>query len=137
MAGIDAFGTTLQRGNGASPEVFAEIANVTNIGGPGLSRETLDVTAHDSPNGWREHKGGLKDAGEISLDINFDPSEHDTLLADFADDEARNYKLVFPDGTDWALKAILTGFEASAPHDDKLTASISLKVTGKPNFSPS
>lgn len=137
MAGLDAFGTQLQRGDGADPEVFAAIANVTDITPPGIERETYDVTAHDSPNGWREHTGGLKDGGEVEIEINYDPREHDTLIADFADSEPRNYKVVYPDTLgDWAFKAILTNFEPEAPHDDKLAASLTFKVSGEPTITP-
>lgn len=132
MAGIDAFGTELRRGDGGDPEAFVAIANVESIDGPGLEREELDVTAHDSPGQWREFVGGLKDAGEVTFDINYDPREHDTLTADFDDDDPRNYELAFPVGDPWELAAILTGFEPGAPHDDKLTASITLKLTGDP-----
>lgn len=137
MAGINGFGTELQRGDGTAPtEVFTAIGNTTNISGPGLSRETLDMTTHGSPDGWMEFLGGLKDAGEVSVDVNYDPAKHDMLVADFEDDKPRNYRLVFPDtaATTWAFKAILTGFEPEAPVDDKLAASLTFKVTGKPDL---
>jgi len=134
VAGIDGRGTTLQRGDGADPEVFTAIANVTSIEGPQMERETIDVTAHDTPNGWMEFVGGLKDAGEVELEINYDPAEHDALVADFDDEEPRNYRLVFPDSaaTTWQFKAILTEFSVEAPYDDKLVANVTFKVTGKP-----
>lgn len=137
MAGLDAFGTQLQRGNGAGPEVFTAIANVTDITPPGIERETIDVTTHGSPDQWREHIGGLKDGGEVSIDINYDPRVHDSLIADLDDPNPRNYKVVWP-GTlgDWAFKAILKGFEPEAPHDDKLAASLTYKVSGKPVLNP-
>lgn len=135
MAGLDAFGTQLERGDGAGTEVFTAIANVTNITPPGIERETYDVTAHDSPNGWREFVGGLKDGGEVEIELNYDPREHDTLVADFEDDAPRNYRIVFP-GTlgQWAFKAIMSGFESEAPHDDKLSATVTFKVSGKPTI---
>ncbi|MEU7617186.1 phage tail tube protein [Micromonospora rifamycinica] len=137
MAGIDGFGTQFKRGDGASPEVFTALANVTNIGGPGLSRETLDVTAHDSPDAWMEFTGSLKDGGEVSLDVNYDPALHDDLVADFDDDEPRNYKVTFPTSpaVNWGFGAVMTGFEPSAPYDDKLTATLTFKVSGKPTLS--
>ncbi|MEU0309784.1 phage tail tube protein [Streptomyces cyaneofuscatus] len=137
MAGLDAFGTQLQRGDGAGPEVFTAIANVTDITPPGIERETIDVTTHGSPDQWREHIGGLKDGGEVSIDINYDPRVHDSLIADLDDPNPRNYKVVWP-GTlgDWAFKAILKGFEPEAPHDDKLAASLTYKVSGKPVLNP-
>ncbi|MGH3599813.1 MAG: phage tail tube protein [Pseudonocardiaceae bacterium] len=136
MAGIDGFGTELARGDGESPEVFSAIANVTNIDGPELTRETLDVTAHDSPDEYMEFLGGLKDSGEVSLDVNYDPAEHDTLVTDFASTDPINYTLTFPEGTEWAFAAIMTGFKPSAPYDDKLAAEIKFKVTGKPTITP-
>lgn len=136
MSGIDGFGTTLSRGDGEASEVFTAIANVTSITPPALSRETIDVTAHDSADGYREYLGGLKDSGEVSADVNYDPSEHDTFVDDLDDTEPRNYKVTFPDGTVWAFSAILTGFEASAPMDDKLGASLTWKVNGKPTITP-
>ncbi|MFJ6659714.1 phage tail tube protein [Streptomyces sp. NPDC091377] len=134
MAGLDAFGTQLQRGDGASPgETFTPIASVSDITPPSLERETYDVSAHDSPDGWREFVGGLKDGGEVEIEINYDPREHDSLVDDFKDRSPRSYKIVWPDALgDWAFKAILTNFEPEAPHDDKLAASLTFKVSGKP-----
>jgi predicted secreted protein len=134
MAGIDAFGTQLLRGDGAGPEVFVKVADVTSLTPPGLSRETLDVTSHDSTDGWMEFVGGLKDPGEVSADVNYQPTEHDSLVGDFEDIKPRNYKIVFPDGTSWTFGALLTGFEPDAPYDDKLAASLTWKVTGKPTI---
>lgn len=137
MTGMDGFGTALARGNGAAPtEVFTNIAGVTNISGPGITRETFETTGHDSPGGYREFVGGLKDAGEVSLDVNYQPSVHDVFVEDLDDENPRNYNLVFPDGTEWAFPAIMTNFEVSAPFDDKLTATVTFKVTGKPEITP-
>ena len=136
MAGLDAFGTQLKRGDGATPtEVFTAIANVTDITPPALERETLDVTSHGSPDAWREHIGGLKDGGEVEIEINYDPREHDALVADLEDEDPRNYKVVWPKSLgEWSFAAILTNFEPEAPHDDKLAASLTFKVSGKPTI---
>jgi len=134
MAGLDAFGIALKRGDGGTPtEVFATIANVNSVKGPEIEREAYDVTAHDSADGWREFIGGLKDGGEVSIEVNYDPRVHDSLVSDFDDPQPRNYKMVFP-GTlgQWALKMLLTGFSQEAPVDDKLSAELTFKVSGKP-----
>jgi predicted secreted protein len=136
MSGINAFGTHLQRGDGASTEVFTTLADVTSLSPPKIKRDTLDVTSHDSVDGWQEFVGGLKDPGEVSADVNYQPTEHDVLVEDFEDAKPRNYKIVFPDGTIWAFGAILTGFEPDAPYDDKLAATLTWKVSGKPTITP-
>lgn len=137
MSGINGFGTAFQRGDGAGPEVFTSVADTTNISGPGLSRETIDVTSHSSPDAWMEFIGGLKDGGEVSLDVNYAPAMHDVLIGDFDDVDPRNYRVVFPDPdtTTWSFKAVMTGFESEAPYDDKLAATITFKVSGKPTIS--
>ncbi|MGW3724836.1 phage tail tube protein [Streptomyces sp. NPDC000851] len=138
MSGLDAYGIALKRSDMATPTpTFATIGNVTSVSGPEIERETYDVTAHDSVDGWREFIGGLKDGGEVSLEVNYDPRKHDALVADFEDATPRNYKLVFPQslGT-WDLKLILTGFSQEAPVDDKLTAELTFKVSGKPVITP-
>lgn len=137
MAGLDGFGTQLRRGDNATPEVFTTIADITSLSPPGMSRETLDVTSHGSPDGWMEFIGGLKDGGEVSADVNYAPTNHDFLAADFSDRDPRTYQVVFPDqaATTWTFEAILTGFEPDAPYDDKLSASLTWKVSGKPTLS--
>jgi predicted secreted protein len=140
VAGLDGFGAELRRGDGATPtEVFTPIAEATNFSGPGLERDTYDVTTHQSPNRWREFIGGLKDAGEIEVDVNYDPTVHDTLVADLNDSAPRNYEMAWPTEpeTVWSIQAILTGFEPEAPHDDKLAASLTFKITGEPTLDES
>lgn len=137
MAGVDAFGTTLSRGGGElTTEIFTPIANLSSVSGPGISRETLDVTAHDSPGRYMEFVGSAIDGGEVSADLNWDPSLPTTalLLADLEIPTPVNYQIAFPDGKKFSAALLITGFEPSAPYDDKLTASLTFKVTGKPTF---
>ncbi|MEU8264914.1 phage tail tube protein [Micromonospora sp. NPDC048999] len=139
MSGVDAFGTQFKRGDGKSPEAFTAIANVTSISGPERSRETIDVTNHGSPDGWKQYIGSLKDGGEVSLDLNYDPAEdtHD-LDDDFDDDAPRSYQIVILPGTEnehtWSIKGILTKVGDEFPYDDKMGRSITIKVSGKPTL---
>lgn len=137
MSGNNAFGTSLSKGDGAETEVFTAVGNVTSVSGLSLSRESIDVTAHDSTDGWREHIPGLKDGGEVTVDLNFDPNEHVELgLDDFALDANSNWELAFPTGAKWEFSGHVTSDESDAPHDGKLSGSITVKVSGKPTFVP-
>lgn len=136
---VDAFGTALQRSDMTSSPTFTEVANVTSISGPSLSREAYETTAHDQTDAYREFIGGLKDGGEVSLELDFDFGEgtHDNstgLISDLDDTTNRDYKLVFPDTSEFAFEAILTGLEFDAPVDGKLTASATFKISGKPEL---
>jgi len=142
MANIAAYGIALKQGDGGSPESFTDIAQVVNLGGPSLKLDPLDVTNHGSTSGWREFIGGLLDAGEVTLELNYDPAEgtHDAttgLIADMTARTVRNFQLVFPDSgsTLWSFAALVTGFEIGAPVDGKLTASATLKLSGQPTLS--
>lgn len=136
MAGKDAFGAALLRSDMTSTPTFDEVASVTALSGPGLSRDTNEVTAHDSPDQYKEFIGSLKDGGEVSMDINWDPEQttHADLLADFEDTVPRDYKLSLPVATttEWAFSAIMTGFDPTQNPDGKLEASVTFKITGKP-----
>ena len=138
---ISAFGTLLKIGDGGSPESFTTIAEVTNIGGPSLSLDPIDVTNHSSTGGWKEFIGGLLDGGEVSFEINYDPvgATHDAstgLIADMSARTVRNFQLVFPDtgNTTWSFSALVTAFQPSEPIDNKLSASVTLKVSGQPTL---
>jgi len=139
MARLGSHTVELQKGDGASPEVFtANVAQVLSIGGPSLSRETIDTTAADAADDWRTFIASYIDGGEISLEINYDPDEATHaptagILEAFASNVATNYRIQFPTSpvTTWSFSAICVGFESSAPHDGVLTASVTYKVLGK------
>lgn len=50
------------------------IAGVGDLTGPEISVNPIDVTSHDSPDGFAEFRGGLADAGEVGFELFFDPN---------------------------------------------------------------
>ncbi len=141
MSGLAGFGTMFQVGDGASPETFTTVADVSDISGPSISLNAIDVTTHDSTDGWAEFVGGVIDAGEVSFDINFDPAEttHQNLRTLLTNRAVNNFRIVFPTSpvTTWQFAGLVTSYEVNAPVDDKLSASITIKITGKPQFTVS
>lgn len=136
------YGTLFKIGDGATPtETFTTVAEVSNIGGPGLSLDTAEATHHGSTGGWKEYVATLLDGGEVSLDLNYIPTaatQNNTtgLLYDMTHRTLRNFKLVFPDigGTTWSFSGFVTAFEPSAPVGDKLSASVTIKISGQPTL---
>lgn len=131
------YGTLFKSGNGAVPEVFTTLAEVTGITPPAMARDTVDATHEESPGAWREFIAGLKDGGEVSFDLNFIPggTSAAAMMAELDLDGSlatKNRQIAFPDGSYFSFAAILTGFEPDAPIDDKMSASVTFKVTGKP-----
>lgn len=138
---LSAFGTLVKIGDGGTPETFTTIAELADIGGPALELEAMDATSHSSTDGWREFIGGLLNGGEVSLEIHFVPT-HAThsysagLIHDMVNRTLRNFKIVFPNvsATTWTFAALVTGFEPKEPVDDKLTAAVTLQISGKPTL---
>ena len=134
-AGIAGFGTLLKRSG-------TTVAEVTDISGPTLSRDTIDMTHHQSPNRWREFIKNVKDGGEVTFSINYIPTNatHATgtgVLADFANDTTNDtWTLVFPDSgaTTWTFPGFITKFTPKEPVDDKLSADLTIKVSGQPTL---
>lgn len=130
-------GTTFAIQTG-SPLDYETIAEVTNITPPNLARDAVDATHTASEEGWREFIPGLKDAGEVSIELNFVPGSDSTdlLMEAFNAAEPVTCKITFPDSpaTEWTFAAIMTGFETEAPVDDKMTATATFKLTGKPTL---
>lgn len=137
---LASYSALIKIGDGADPEVFTTIAEVMDISGPSLALNTAEVTSHDS-GGWKEIIGTILDAGEVSFDINFVPtnathSQGAGLISDMLARTLRNFQIVFPDSgsTTWEFAALVTGFEPSAPVDGALTASVTLEISGQPTL---
>ncbi|MFW6034560.1 MAG: phage tail tube protein [bacterium] len=135
MSGIDGFGVKLQIHDGEDPGAFDDVGEVLSINPLDVEVEDIETTSHDSEDQWREFIGGLKDGGEVSADINFDPALHGDLLDIVG--VTRDMKIVFPAAADDAeveFSGHINGFTVDAPHDDKLEGSVSMKVSGKPEL---
>ena len=136
-AAISGLGVTLKRGDGASSEAFAALAELVDIAGPNMSRDVIDVTNHDNnASGFREFLGGLKDGGEITLTVQFTYAGYNTAFTDFASDDTVNYQLVAPDTgeTTWNLTALITSLNTTFPLNDKVTHEMTLKLSGQPTL---
>lgn len=133
---VPAGGTLLKIGDGGGSEVFTTIAEVKSISGFGISVNTEDVTSHDSA-GWREFIGTLKEAGEISIELNFNAAATQGFAGGLYNDAnnktKRNFQLVMATLTSSktaAFAAIVSDFKLDFPADGVVTASITLRPTG-------
>lgn len=130
------YGTQLKMGDGASPEVFTTVAEVHGFGGPGKSQEAVDATHTDSPNRTKEKIAGMAEEGDISLDINWVPSDatqDDTtgLRSKIGSATPTNFQMVFPDAEQVAGAVIVANMEPTAPIEDRMTAAVVLTPTGE------
>ena len=126
IAGV---GTKFRRWDGAN---WVDLAEVNSIIGPGKSRDTFDVTSLDSTGGYREFKGGFRDGGTVSLPMNFTRETYDLMNTDFESDDLQNYEIFLPDdeSTSFEFEGFVTELGLGIPVDDKVTADVSIKISG-------
>ena len=127
---ISGVGTVFQRWSGS---VWEKIAEVNSISGPSMTRDFIDVTSLDSTGGFREFITGFRDGGTVSLTMNFTRTSYDKMLLDFEDDEPHYYEIVLPDdvNTSFEFCGYVTELPLEIPTDDKITANVTIKVSGK------
>ena len=127
---ISGVGTLFRRWSGTA---WVNISEVNNITGPGMTRETIDVTSLDSTGGYREFIGGFRDGGTISLSMNFTRSTYDLMKDDFESDVVQDYEMVFPDAENTTVEfsGLVTECPLTIPTDDKITSDVVIKISGQ------
>ncbi len=132
MAVFRGTGTNFQRGDGASPESFTTVGDVTQISGPQITKDEIEVTALDST--AKEFLGALDDPGELTLELNWNPqdTEHVNLRTDAEGSTVRNYRVVWSDvsSTQVTFAAEVMEFTISTEAQDAVKASVRLKISG-------
>jgi hypothetical protein len=125
------YGTTFAFGDGAVPEVFTALAEVTDITPPSDSVDIIETTHMSSPNRTKEFVAGLNDPGECSFDIHFLPGVGDDALIQAKRNVGTkaNYQIEYPSGATWTFAGILTGYAPTVPVNDRMTATVTFKVT--------
>jgi len=133
---ISGVGTEFRRWNPTATSAegaWEKIAEVTSISGPNKTRETIDVTSLDSTDGYREYISSFRDAGIVTLSMNFTRDSYETMNSDFETDDNQNYEIVLPDADSTSLEfsGRVTELPLEITGDDRITADVTIKITGK------
>jgi predicted secreted protein len=101
-----------------------------------MTRAFLDVTSLDSTGGYREFITGFRDAGTISLKMNFTTASYAFIKEDFQKVAANAYKIVLSDPglSTLEFEGLVTELPLSIPTDDKISADCTIKITGQVDF---
>lgn len=125
-AAVSGVGTQFQR-NGTA------LSEVNSISGPTMTRDFIDVTSLDSDDGYREFIAGFRDGGTISLTMNFTATSYGYIKTDFESPTAQSYSIILGDlaATTFTFEGLVTECPLNIPTDDKITADVTIKITGK------
>ena len=114
------------------------VGGLTSIGGVEISAETIDVTALDNKDGYKEFEESIKDAGEVPIEGFLDGADQgqDKMLEAMNAGGLHDFAIVFPEkiGKTWTGKCVVTKFGTSAALNDAVKFSASIKVSGKPTL---
>lgn len=129
VAGIG-YGTLFKIRTSTGPDVYTTIGEQVNVTPFGISVDSVDATHEESTGAWREFIPGLKDGGEVSVEIHYVPggTAEATLLASLR--TTKVCRVVFPSGATADFSAFVTEMSAETPLDDKMVMSVTLKVSG-------
>lgn len=129
---VSAQGAKIAVGDGASPEVFTDIGEVTDFNTPDGEAPDIDVTHLGST--ASEFLQGLPDNGNVSMSGNFVGSDtaQSTLRTSRVAQTLKNYKITLTDSpaTTFTFAAFVKSFTVNATTNDKLTFSANLRVSG-------
>ena len=127
------YGTTLELGDGASPEQFTAIAALRGFDLPTGEADDVDVTTHDSPNRAKEYISGLFEAGEFGVEVLWDPqveTTHQDLFDLKASGDTANWKVTDPDGVEYDFEAYVKKLEVGHPVENAIIAKVGIKISG-------
>lgn len=115
------------------------VGELTNIGTPQITADSIDVTTHQSVDSFREFIPGLLNAGAVTLSGWFKASDADgqaAMLTDMASRTVREAIVTLPDDlATFTFNGFLTSWNlGEAGSDGAIPFAAEVKVTGKPTF---
>lgn len=119
----------ISQDDGATWQNGGEVNDITP---PTNTVDLVEATHMASPNGDKEFILGLNDPGECSFTLNFVPGSTADLLyqAVKAARERVKVRITYPNGVKWTFSGLLTAYQPAIPTADKMTATVTFKVSG-------
>lgn len=117
---------------------YTAIAQMVDISGPTMSADTIEVTNRDG-DGWKEFIAGLRDGGEVTFNIMYDPAltTHSASAAGgvvtiLSAGTRNSFRIEFADSapTTATFDVVVTKFTPKMPLNDAQVADVTIKVSG-------
>jgi hypothetical protein len=129
-------GSKIEVSGAASPSIFAQIVNVTDISESGVTFDQLDITNLDST--AKEFVQGLGDFGTCTVQMNYDSDEttHQTLdgLAQGGSSSQRDWRITESGGgspgTRTQFRGFVQSFQKTRSINNIVKATLTIKKSG-------
>lgn len=124
---------------------YTDIGEVVDIKPPNLTSEVIDTTTLAPTDNYRTSLPGVKDGGEVTILMNFDPAtvadaENQTLLKAVLEGSTNgNFRIEFSDGgPNVIFEATVSGFDVgNLTVTTVIPVTFTAKVSGKPTWADS
>ena len=113
----------------ATPVEWTEIGEATDFSGPDGTANEIDTTHLQST--AKEFLMGLPDEGNISLSMNWAPTDTGQIAAKAARKARteKDFKITYSDDSTATFKAYVLGLSSGAGVDSKVNGSMTLRIT--------
>jgi len=125
-AGSMGYGTTLQGATAGA------IGMINKVSIPGQDIDDIDVTTMNSPGKWKQFISGLKNPGEMRLDMLYHKTNMTVLQAALGVSQV--WTVVLPDGSTFVFTGYLKNLGTEIPYQDKISQSGTFKISGAPTW---
>ena len=132
-----AYGSQFKLGDGASTEVFTAVAEVQDIDGPSMTRDSIEVTNQDSADGWKEYIPSWRDGDTVTITANWLPNDSTQddatgMFSHFEDNDNHNYQIVTPTaiGVTVAFSGHIVNFPLRMPLTEQGQVEFQIKISG-------
>lgn len=125
-------GTTLAGGTAGT------IGNILSVDIGGRARDSLDSSDMDSTDKFREFISGMADEGDLTVEVNYDGANAgiaDALDTAYQLGTAETWTITWPDGSTFVCSGFITSLGVATPFEDKITQSLTIKLSGKGTYS--
>lgn len=126
------YGHVLEIALASAPTAFTYIKEVFDATPPADSDDQVDATHMQSPNRRREYIPGLTDSGEAAYEMNYVPGSVTDKFLRSIRGKLLVARQTFANGVQIIFNGSRQGYETAIPNDDKMTATLTLKVSGDP-----
>ena len=112
-----------------------QLGQITDLSGPSITKEQIEVTNFASPGSYREFIGGLRDAGQMDITLQMNPSSStDNKIRsnfDLDTDETKAISInLAGSGTTLNFSGSVFAMNHSIPLNDVISMDCTLRISG-------
>lgn len=114
------------------------VSELTNITFGGYDADDLDTTTHNNTTKFRTYEKGLTDPGGIDFEGLGDQTDIDNIEPIATTTTLQSITITIPTTpsvTKFECNGFINNWEVGAPHDDLISCSGTVKISGKPTYS--